>query len=423
LTGAARGVSRRHLLGGAGLVGTGALLGVGGAFGADRRSSGDPSPSDTDLLDAVVPFYGRRQSGVTTPQQSRLVFAAFDVTTTDVEEVKVLLGRWSAAAALMTEGRLIGPTEIRPEAAPFDTGEALGLGAQQLSVTVGFGTSMFDSRFGLANRRPAAMEPLPELPGDTVVNPAISDGDICVQACANDPQVAFHVIRNLARIGVGVVSLRWSQVGFGRASATSRAQQTPRNLMGFKDGTRNIKVEDPDVTDAFVWVGDETDQDWMHDGSYLVMRKIRMQIEAWDSDSLADQERVIGRTKEVGAPLSGAHEHDPLRLGQVDAAGNPLMPPESHVVLASPERNHGVQILRRGYNYADGIDPTTGQIDAGLFFLAYQKNAHEQFVPVQRRLGAHDLLNAYIKHVSSGLYACPGGVEKVGDWFGRRLFS
>jgi deferrochelatase/peroxidase EfeB len=423
LTGAARGVSRRHLLGGAGLVGTGALLGVGGAFGADRRSSGDPSPSDTDLLDAVVPFYGRRQSGVTTPQQSRLVFAAFDVTTTDVEEVKVLLGRWSAAAALMTEGRLIGPTEIRPEAAPFDTGEALGLGAQQLSVTVGFGTSMFDSRFGLANRRPAAMEPLPELPGDTVVNPAISDGDICVQACANDPLVAFHVIRNLARIGVGVVSLRWSQVGFGRASATSRAQQTPRNLMGFKDGTRNIKVEDPDVTDAFVWVGDETDQDWMHDGSYLVMRKIRMQIEAWDSDSLADQERVIGRTKEVGAPLSGAHEHDPLRLGQVDAAGNPLMPPESHVVLASPERNHGVQILRRSYNYADGIDATTGQLDAGLFFLAYQKNAHEQFVPIQRRLGSSDLLNEYIKHVASGLYACPGGVERVGDWFGRRLFT
>jgi deferrochelatase/peroxidase EfeB len=423
LTEAARGVSRRHLLGGAGLVGTGAVLGVGGAFGADRMSSGDPSPSDADLLAAVVPFYGRRQSGVTTPQQSRLVFAAFDVTTTDVEQVKVLLGRWSAAAALMTEGQLIGPTEIRPEAAPFDTGEALGLGAQQLSITVGFGTSMFDSRFGLANRRPAAMEPLPELPGDTVVNQAISAGDMCVQACANDPQVAFHVIRNFARIGVGVVSLRWSQVGFGRASATSRAQQTPRNLMGFKDGTRNIKAEDSDATDAFVWVGDETDQDWMRDGSYLVMRKIRMQIEAWDSDSLADQERVIGRTKEVGAPLSGAHEHDPLRLGKVDAAGNQLMPPQSHVVLASPERNHGVQILRRGYNYADGIDATTGQLDAGLFFLAYQKNAHEQFVPIQRRLGSSDLLNEYIKHVASGLYACPSGVERVGDWFGRRLFT
>jgi deferrochelatase/peroxidase EfeB len=172
-----------------------------------------------------------------------------------------------------------------------------------------------------------------------------------------------------------------------------------------------------------VWVGDETDQDWMRGGSYLVVRKIRMQIEGWDSESLAEQERVIGRTKEVGAPLSGRHEHDPLRLSRRDRQGDLVIPEHAHVALASPERNSGIRILRRGYNYADGIDPMTGQIDAGLFFLAYQKNAHEQFVPVQRRLGADDLLNEYIKHVSSGLYACPGGVEKVGDWFGRRLFS
>ncbi|MDX6325899.1 MAG: deferrochelatase/peroxidase EfeB, partial [Nocardioidaceae bacterium] len=192
---------------------------------------------------------------------------------------------------------------------------------------------------------------------------------------------------------------------------------------GFKDGTRNIKVEDPDITDAFVWVGDETDQDWMYDGSYLVMRKIRMQIEAWDSDSLGDQERVIGRTKEVGAPLSGHLEHDPLRLDKRNQHDELMVPVDSHISLASPERNGGIQLLRRGYNYADGIDPATGQIDAGLFFLAYQKNAHEQFVPIQRKLGSDDLLNEYIKHVASGLYACPGGVSKVGDWFGRRLFT
>jgi deferrochelatase/peroxidase EfeB len=310
-----------------------------------------------------------------------------------------------------------------PGGGPLDTGEALGLGAQQLTVTVGFGPSLFDERFGLAAKRPAALRRLPELPGDAALDHVISGGDICVQACANDPQVAFHVIRNFARIGAGTVSLRWSQVGFGPASATSRTQQTPRNLMGFKDGTRNIKVEDREVTDEFVRVGDETDQAWMRDGSYLVMRKIRMQIEAWDSDSLGDQEQVIGRTKEVGAPLSGNHEHDPLRLDKRDAKGNLLMPVDSHVVLASPERNRGIQLLRRGYNYADGIDPATGQIGAGLFFLAYQKNAHEQFVPIQRQLGSNDLLNEYIKHVASGLYACPGGVEKVGDWFGRKLFT
>jgi deferrochelatase/peroxidase EfeB len=413
-------LTRRRLLGGAGLVGTGVVLGAGGAYGVDRAAPGDTSGTSTE---STVPFYGPHQAGITTPQQSRLVFAAFDLTTFDVHAVKAMLGQWSAAAALMTQGELIGPTEIRPEAPPFDTGEALGIGPQRLTVTVGFGPSMFDERFGLAARRPAALAPLPQLPGDAVLDEQISGGDICVQACADDPQVAFHVIRNFARIAAGTAMLRWSQVGFGRASATSRTQQTPRNLMGFKDGTNNIKVEDPDSTSRFVWVGDETDQDWMRGGSYLVMRKIRMQIEGWDSDSLADQERVIGRTKEVGAPLSGRHEHDPLRLGRRDRHGELVIPEHAHVSVASPERNSGIRILRRGYNYADGIDPSSGQIDAGLFFLAYQKNAHEQFVPVQRRLGAHDLLNEYIKHVSSGLYACPGGVEKVGDWFGRRLFS
>jgi deferrochelatase/peroxidase EfeB len=413
-------LTRRRLLGGAGLVGTGVVLGAGGAYGVDRAAPEDTSAS---AAESTVPFYGPRQAGITTPQQSRLVFAAFDLTTSDVDAVKAMLGQWSAAAALMTQGKLIGPTEIRPEAPPFDTGEALGIGPERLTVTVGFGPSMFDERFGLAARRPAALAPLPELPGDAVLDDQISGGDICVQACADDPQVAFHVIRNFARIAAGTAMLRWSQVGFGRASATSRAQQTPRNLMGFKDGTNNIKVEDADSTSSFVWVGDETDQEWMRGGSYLVMRKIHMQIEAWDSDSLADQERVIGRTKEVGAPLSGRHEHDPLRLGRRDQHGDLVIPEHAHVSLASPERNSGIRILRRGYNYADGIDPTTGQIDAGLFFLAYQKNAHEQFVPVQRGLGASDLLNEYIKHVSSGLYACPGGVAEVGDWFGRSLFG
>jgi deferrochelatase/peroxidase EfeB len=413
-------LTRRRLLGGAGLVGTGVVLGAGGAYGVDRAAPGDAPGTSAE---PTVPFYGPHQAGITTPQQSRLVFAAFDLTTSDVDAVKAMLGQWSAAAALMTQGELIGPTEIRPEAPPYDTGEAFGIGPQRLTVTVGFGPTMFDQRFGLAARLPAALAPLPQLPGDAVLDQQISGGDICVQACADDPQVAFHVIRNFARIAAGTAVLRWSQVGFGRASATSRAQQTPRNLMGFKDGTNNIKVEDADSTSRFVWVGDETDQDWMRGGSYLVMRKIRMQIEGWDSDSLADQERVIGRTKEVGAPLTGRHEHDLLRLGRRDQHGELVIPEHAHVSLASPERNSGIRILRRGYNYADGIDPTTGQIDAGLFFLAYQKNAHEQFVPVQRRLGAHDLLNEYIKHVSSGLYACPGGVEKVGDWFGRRLFS
>jgi deferrochelatase/peroxidase EfeB len=412
--------SRRALIGG-GVLGVGGLAG-GVALGIDR-SSGDMQPDNATSGNGTVPFFGRRQAGITTPQQSRMVFAAFDLTTSSVDDVRLLLGQWTAAASLMTQGKLVGPTDVHPQVPPSDTGEALGIGPQQLTVTVGFGPSMFDDRFGLAAKRPQALAPLPALPGDAVLRRHVSDGDICVQACANDPQVAFHVIRNFARIAAGTAAVRWSQIGFGRASSTSTAQQTPRNLFGFKDGTRNIKVEDERSMARYVWVGEETDQDWMVDGSYLVMRKIRMQIENWDSSSLLDQEDTIGRTKEVGAPLSGRREHDPLRLDRRDAHGRRMIPVDSHISVASAERNNGIQILRRGYNYADGIDSTTGQIDAGLFFLAYQKNAHEQFVPLQERLGSNDALNEYIKHVASGLYACPGGVRKVGDWFGQPLFD
>jgi deferrochelatase/peroxidase EfeB len=421
LTESTTGLSRRALIGGASLVGVGAVAGAGAAHGLE--GNGTDSIDESASSGRTVPFYGRHQAGIVTPQQSRLVFAAFDITTRDVDELRVLLGQWSAAASLMTKARLIGPTEVRPEAAPVDTGEALGIGPERLTITVGFGPSMFDDRFGLAAKQPAALAPLPALPGDADLAGHISGGDIAVQACADDPQVAFHVIRNFARVGAGRVMLRWSQVGFGRASATSRAQQTPRNLMGFKDGTRNIKFEDTAAVNDHVWVGAETDQPWMRDGSYLVVRKIRMQIENWDSDSIGDQERVIGRTKEVGAPLSGTKEHDPLRLERRGEDGELMIESTAHVALASRERNGGAQLLRRGYNYADGIDATTGQIDAGLFFLAYQKNPHRQFVPIQRRLGANDLLNEYIKHVSSSLFACPGGVRKVGDWFGRTLFT
>ncbi len=403
------------------MLGAGALAG-GVALGMGR-SIADAQADEVAPGTGTVPFLGRRQAGITTPQQSRLVFAAFDVTSTSVHDVRRLLGQWTAAASLMTEGELIGPADVRPQVPPFDTGEAVGIGPQRLTVTVGFGPTLFDHRFGLAAKRPRALAPLPELPGDATLRREISDGDLCVQACANDPQVAFHVIRNFARIAAGTAAVRWTQLGFGRASSTSTAQQTPRNLFGFKDGTRNIKVEDETATTRYVWVGDETDQDWMTDGSYLVARKIRMRIEKWDSSSLLDQEETIGRTKVVGAPLSGRREHDPLRLDRRDAHGRRMVPVDAHISVASAERNNGIQILRRGYNYIDGIDRETGHIDAGLFFLAYQKNPHEQFVPLQERLGSDDALNEYIKHVGSGLYACPGGVRKPGDWFGRTLFD
>ena len=182
------------------------------------------------------------------------MFAALDVTTTDVQELQRMLGRWAAIAARLTAGKTVSDSPVRTEQPPFDTGEALDLGPNSLTITVGFGPSLFDERFGLADRMPAELTPFGTIPGDAVMKPAISDGDLCIQACANDPQVVFHAVRNMVRAARGTAVLKWSQLGFGRASATGAGQTTPRNLMGFKDGTNNIHADDTAALDQHVWV-------------------------------------------------------------------------------------------------------------------------------------------------------------------------
>lgn len=410
--------SRRRFLGGA--LGTAATAAAGGVgFGVARASE----PEAAHRAAAAVPFYGRHQAGIATPAQDRLAFAAFDLTTTDVQSVQIMLGTWAAAAAQLTKGLPIGAVETSPHGPPIDTGEAMGLGAARLTVTVGFGPSFFDKRLGLASMRPAPLDEIPELPGDTL-NPDRSGGDLCVQACADDPQVAFHAIRNFARLARGTAVLRWSQLGFGRTSSTSTSQDTARNLMGFKDGTRNIKAEDRAGAelDTFVWVG-KSDQAWMTGGSYLVARRIRMLIESWDTDRLSDQESIFGRLKTTGAPLTGKHEFDPPDLRAQQPDGTPVIAADSHIRLAAPESNGGQKILRRGYSYTDGTDPDTGLLDAGLFFIAFQQDPHRQFVAIQRRLGENDALNEYIRHTGSGLFAVPPGLSGPGDWWGKALFT
>jgi deferrochelatase/peroxidase EfeB len=416
------GPSRRGFLGAA-LGAAGVAVAGGAGFGVARAtdttgSSGSGSVAGSD----VVPFYGAHQAGIATPAQDRLAFAAFDVTSHDVGTVQAMLGTWAAAAAQMTLGQSIGPTETAPQSPPVDTGEALGLSAARLSITVGFGPSLFDTRFGLASKRPAALAELPAFGGDAL-DPSRTGGDLGVQACSDDPQVAFHVIRNFARIARGTAVMRWSQLGFGRTSSTSTSQATPRNLMGFKDGTNNIKAEDSTDFDDHVWVGDETDQSWMRGGSYLVSRRIQMLIEAWDADFIADQENVFGRRKDTGAPLTGRSEFDPVGLTAKTAAGALVIPAKAHIRLAAPATNGGEKILRRGYSYTDGTDPETGSLDAGLFFIAYQKDPRNQFIPIQQRLATSDALNEYIRHTGSALFAVPPGLTAPGDWYGKSLFS
>jgi deferrochelatase/peroxidase EfeB len=412
-----RRLTRRGFLGGSALVGAGAAAGAAGGV-LVTRATYDESPSSA----ASVPFYGAHQAGIDTAAQDRLAFAAFDLTTTSRSDLQELLREWTRAAVAMCAGSPVPGSSTQQDAPPADTGEAQGLPPAQLTITLGLGPSVFDQRFGLSSQRPAALADIPPLPRDDL-NPTLSKGDLGIQACSNDPQVAFHAIRNLARIGRDVASMRWSQLGFGRTSSTSASQATPRNLMGFKDGTRNIKSEDSAALDDFVWVGTEGEQSWMRGGSYLVSRRIRMHIEGWDRDFLQDQEDVIGRVKVSGAPLGGHAEFDPPDFAAKTADGRPVIPTDAHVRLAAHEQNAGVRILRRGYSFTDGTDQSTGELDAGLFFICYQKDPRTQFVALQRKLGANDALNEYIEHTSSGVFACPPGVKDSSDYWASALFA
>ena len=215
--------------------------------------------------------------------------------------------------------------------------------------------------------------------------------------------------------------MRWSQLGFGRTSSTSRAQDTPRNLMGFKDGTNNIKLEDTDALDRHVWVGSSDEPAWMRGGTYLVARRIRMLIEVWDRTTLHDQEQTIGRTKLTGAPLGATHEFDEVDLTALHDDRTPVMPIDAHIRLASPIVNDDTRILRRGYSFTDGMDERLGQLDAGLFFISFQRDPRA-FVALQERLGRNDALNEYIAHTGSAVFACPPGVAEQG-YIGDRLFA
>jgi deferrochelatase/peroxidase EfeB len=365
-------------------------------------------------------FFGAHQAGITTPVQDHLHFASFDMMPrTDRDDLISLLQDWSYAAARMTQGLEVsasGAVNGPAEAPPDDTGEALGLPAAGLTLTFGFGPGLFENedgdRYGLAARRPSGLERLPAFLGDDL-DPAASHGDLCIQACADDPQVAVHAIRNLSRIAFGRARLRWSQLGFGKTSRTTASQATPRNLFGFKDGTANILADDTAALAEHVWVAEGDEPSWMAGGSYLVARKIAMLIETWDRVRLSEQDTIIGRDKGVGAPLSGGDEFTApdFRGTKIDA--------NSHVRLAHPEQNDGIRILRRGYNYVDGNN-ALGRLDAGLFFLSYQRD-RAQFISLQRRLST-DRLNEYIRHVGSGIWAIPPGAQP-GSYVGAELFA
>jgi len=366
---------------------------------------------------AIVPFWNEYQSGIITPQQAHTYFATFDLATDQVDDVIKMLKIWTEAAAKMTRGDLT----------TGDGGETLGLSPSRLTLTFGFGSTLFlkdgKDRYGLAALRPAGLVDMPKFNGDQLV-PEKTGGDISVQACADDPQVAFHAIRQLSRLAGDTATLRWSQTGF---ISGGNGTETPRNLQGFKDGTQNPKQQE---MNQFVWVGSEG-PDWMKGGSYVVVRRIRIALEHWDHTEVDFQEQIIGRHKKSGAPLGLKNEFEALNLDATDKDGNPIIPENAHVRLAAAANNEHVQILRRAYSYNDGANFTAErwppwrqgiEYDAGLLFVAYQRDPRTGFIRMFDKMSKIDALNQFTTHTGSGLFAVPPGVRK-GEFIGQHLFN
>ncbi len=401
------------------------MLGIGA--GLDHVLAKEPTKTvaaPSGLDSEPVAFYGRHQAGIATAAQDYLSFAAFDFTSDAVEDLQKILQQWTAAAAALTAGQPYQPAQQEPAQPPLDPGEARGLGPAQLTITVGLGPRLFAPRanggLGLPGK-PPALSALPPFQGESL-DLSISGGDLCLQACADDPQVAFHAVHLLERLASSAATLRWSQMGFGRTSSTSSTQTTPRNLMGFKDGTHNIRAEDTSAMNDYVWVQPADGPTWMAGGTYLIARRISILFDVWDTTSLEGQERTIGRVKLSGAPLGERGEYDPVQLDATNGSGEPSIPQDAHIRLANPQNNNRQRILRRGYSYSEGTEPGTGELNAGLFFIAFQRDPARQFIPLQRRLAASDALNRHTLHTSSAIFACPPGATP-GGFVGDALFA
>ncbi|HTR15467.1 MAG TPA: Dyp-type peroxidase [Acetobacteraceae bacterium] len=383
------------------------------------------------------PFYATHQGGIVTERQKHTYFAAFDLVTEKPSELVRLMKVWTAAAARLPRGDTGAPLGGSLDAPGADSGETMGLDASRLTMTFGFGAGVFEhegrDRYGLRARRPEALVDLPAFNGDQL-EPARTGGDLSVQACADDPQVAFHAVRQMARLANGTARLRWTQAGF---IADFAAGDTPRNLMGFRDGTQNpiprrtgeTAKTNPASLEDVVWVAGEGPS-WMRNGTYLVVRRIRIMLEHWDNTDVSFQEETMGRHKYSGAPIGGKSEFDPPDLDAVDGDGNPVIAQNAHVRLAAAASNGGAQILRRAFSYNDGVNVVAErwppwrqglEYDAGLLFIGYQRDPRTGFIKIFEPMSRLDALNQYTTHTGSGLFAIPPGVQE-GGFIGQGLF-
>jgi deferrochelatase/peroxidase EfeB len=402
----------------------GATAGWAAAAGFATRPARALAPS---FEKAIEPFFGTHQGGIVTPAQEHIYFVAFDLTAEKRDDVVNLLRQWTDAAALLTAGL---PVDIRAggeyDGQP-DPADVLDLWPSRLTITFGFGAGLFvkddHDRYSLRAQRPEGLVDLRPFPGDQLTL-ARTGGDLSIQACADNPQVAFHAIRQMSRLAFGVAEIRWVQTGFVSDYGSGK---TPRNLMGFKDGTGNPRT---DKLDAVVWAGEDAPL-WMRGGSYMVIRRARIALELWDLEKVSLQEKTFGRKKLTGAPLGADHEFDAIDLSAVDANGNPVIPENSHVRLGHQAALDGAHVLRRSYSYNDGAKYTVEpwppwrqgmDFDAGLIFICYQRDPRDGFIKIFDKMSRFDMMNKFVTHTGGGLFACPGGIAK-GAYVGQNLFE
>ncbi|MCK7627147.1 iron uptake transporter deferrochelatase/peroxidase subunit [Streptomyces sp. RS10V-4] len=367
---------------------------------AGRSADGRELPPDR------VPFHGRHQAGILTPQQLFAGFAAFDVLGQDRADLTRLLKTLTERCRVLSAG--VKPRDERTAAEPRTP--------DSLTVTVGLGASLFDDRFGLAGHKPRHLKAMPAFPDDRL-EPARCHGDLSVQVCAEHPDAIVHVLRDLGRATHGMVRPRWRMDAFMNPS---RPSGSPRNFLGFKDGIVNPDTASARERDRLIWVTPPCGEpEWAEGGSYQVLRLIRFHTESWDRVPVTRQERIFGRHKASGAPLGRERENDaPDYRHDPDGRTIPL---DAHIRLANPRTPHTdrSRFLRRSYNYDQGYD-RHGRMNLGLVFCGYQQNVERQFATVQRRL-RHEPLARFITPEGGGYFFVLPGVRDEDDWFGSRL--
>lgn len=386
-------MGRRSFLGLLGAGAAGVAVGAGGTLAVQSATA---DRSSDEIGASTVPFYGEHQAGIATPAPARAELAAFDlVDGAGLAEVRGLLQRWTALAAALAAGA----------EHPDDPIPQLAGNPASLTLTVGFGPRLFDV-IGMPDQRPSGVSVYPPFAKDQL-QARYSDGDLLIQACSQDALAASHAVAALTSVAAGVAAPRWRQSGFQHTPAVAQGQ-TPRNLMGNKDGTAN----DPTDSERFaatVWADGPGYPAWYLGGTTMVVRRIRMDLQAWGAADTRTRERVIGRTLDSGAPLGETDEFAPVPLNAQEPDGQLVIPSSSHVRISHPDTNDGARMFRRGYNYSEAGE-------SGLLFIALQADATRGFIPVMSRMAFGDDLNRFVTHIGSAAFALPPGVPQGGYW-------